>query len=483
TYARASSQYSISSNEQLPWYPPFIAGAVAGLAQSAVVTPLDSLRVRFEVEDMVNGRYHSWWNFARGQISELGLHGLYRGLKLTLTKDVIGYAGFFGLFEWIKNETIDIYRDLVQVACSAKFFDSESQVSRLTSTRIAELRQLLNQEPERIASQGWIAKNSFVVLPVLFLPPVLGKPACVLFAGGIAALAYQAIDYPFERFRTLVYSKVASDEMVQHTIYRHFSGSSKNKPLAPAQTAAETTPYRVAWKLLVENISREYPHPVRSKVLQILLTARYLYRGWLGVSLRSIPAASVGLMVYELLKSSLVGEDSEGADIAPDAVSNEGAATVTCDNSHDDGIAPYENIVLTIPPVSSIVVDALYCHGQRLWKRQIDDVQFQLAQQDTMDGSTTNAVKQAIDSGSAATDVIKNQYEGGLKTWECAIDLLGYLISHRQYIFAAYDSPRVLELGCGTALPSLYLLSNLPNVKVCLQDYNRDVIELITLPN
>ncbi|KAJ2451273.1 hypothetical protein EV183_003727 [Coemansia sp. RSA 2336] len=304
TYARASSQYSISSSERLPWYPPFIAGAMAGLAQSAVATPLDSLRVRFEVEDMVNGRYHSWWNFARGQISELGLHGLYRGLKLTLAKDVIGYAGFFGLFEWIKNETIDIYRDLVQAACSANFFDSESQVSRLTRTRIAELRQLLNQEPERMASQGWIARNSFVVLPVLLLPPVLGKPACVLFAGGLAALAYQAIDYPFERFRTLVYSKVASDEIVQHTVYHHFSGSSKSKPL-PAQTAAEKTPYRVAWRLLVETISREHPHPVRSKAQQLFLAARYLYRGWLGVSLRSIPAASAGLMVYELLKSSL----------------------------------------------------------------------------------------------------------------------------------------------------------------------------------
>ncbi|KAJ1953697.1 hypothetical protein GGI12_005962, partial [Dipsacomyces acuminosporus] len=51
-YARASSQYSINSRESLPWHPPFIAGAAAGLAQSVVATPLDSLRVRFEVEDM-----------------------------------------------------------------------------------------------------------------------------------------------------------------------------------------------------------------------------------------------------------------------------------------------------------------------------------------------------------------------------------------------------------------------------------------------
>ncbi|PIA16623.1 hypothetical protein COEREDRAFT_31647, partial [Coemansia reversa NRRL 1564] len=103
-YARTSSQYSISSCEKLPWYPPFVAGTAAGLAQSAVATPLDSLRVRFEAEDMVSGKYHSWWGFAKGQMAELGPRGLYRGLKLTLAKDAVGYAGFFGLFELLKNE-------------------------------------------------------------------------------------------------------------------------------------------------------------------------------------------------------------------------------------------------------------------------------------------------------------------------------------------------------------------------------------------
>ncbi|KAJ2496025.1 hypothetical protein GGH96_006103 [Coemansia sp. RSA 1972] len=308
-YARASNHYSINSHEHPPWYPPFIAGAAAGFAQSIVATPLDSLRVRFEVKDMVSGRYHSWWGFADGQIADLGLKGLYRGLKLTLVKDVAGYAGFFGLFEWIKNETIDIYRDLVQVACTAELFEPNSDVSRLTRARVAELRQLLNREPDRMENQSWIARNNFVVLPVLLLPPVLGKPACVLFAGGLAALAYQAIDYPFERFRTLVYSEVASSEVVQYTVAQHFTrgNSSKNAPglPSPGQATAEINPYRAAWRSLMDTAVRKHPHPVRSKVFQVILAARYLYRGWLGVSLRSIPAASVGLLVYELLKSSL----------------------------------------------------------------------------------------------------------------------------------------------------------------------------------
>ncbi|KAJ2376722.1 hypothetical protein GGI05_006972, partial [Coemansia sp. RSA 2603] len=178
-YARASSQYSISSHEVLPWHPPFIAGAIAGLAQSVVATPLDSLRMRFEVEDMVSGRYHSWWSFVKGQLAASGWSGLYRGLKLTMMKDVAGYAGFFGLFECIKNETIDLYRDLVRVACTADIINSNSsEIDRLTRARVTELRRLISSEPECIENQGWIIRNHVVILPVLLLPPVLGKPAC-----------------------------------------------------------------------------------------------------------------------------------------------------------------------------------------------------------------------------------------------------------------------------------------------------------------
>ncbi|KAJ2369973.1 hypothetical protein H4S01_000677 [Coemansia sp. RSA 2610] len=164
---------------------------------------------------------------------------------------------------------------------------------------------------------------------------------------------------------------------------------------------------------------------------------------------------------------------------------NHGVAALACveEDTAENIAAPYESIPMSIPRASSIVVGAIFCRGQRLWKRQIDDVQFQLAQQDSLDDDVLDAVKQAMTMGSTATDVIKNQYEGGLKTWECSMDLLAYLIDHCGDLFGAYERPRVLEVGCGTALPSLYLLTYLPNAQVCLQDYNRDVIELITIPN
>ncbi|KAJ1794259.1 hypothetical protein LPJ59_004576 [Coemansia sp. RSA 2399] len=316
-YAQASSRYSIDSREALAWHPPVFAGACAGLAQSIVATPLDSLRIRFEVEDMINGRYHSWWRFAKSQASDVGLKGLYRGLKLTMAKDIAGYAAFFGIFEKIKNETIDMYRDMVQVACAVES-DSLSKrqalnpdIGRFTRSRISELRALLGREPDLIAGQGWIARNPIVIMPVLLLPPVLAKPACILFAGAVAALAYQAIDYPLEQFRAMLYAEVVSGEVMHQTVSRHFpygdSGIGKLQTVARSpRVATKPAPYRTVWRSLVDAALREYPRSVQSAFYKNILAIRHLYRGWLGVALRSIPAASVGLVFYELLKSSVV---------------------------------------------------------------------------------------------------------------------------------------------------------------------------------
>ncbi|KAL1750755.1 hypothetical protein FB107DRAFT_223351 [Schizophyllum commune] len=102
----------------------------------------------------------------------------------------------------------------------------------------------------------------------------------------------------------------------------------------------------------------------------------------------------------------------------------------------------------------------------------------------------------------APSDLVPGLYEGGLKTWECSLDLVDYLdgltpASEGTSAGAAgicnWAGKRVLEIGCGTAIPSLYLLheifqderkpSEVPQTKIALQDYNASVLELTTLPN
>ncbi|KAJ2587100.1 hypothetical protein H4R99_008257 [Coemansia sp. RSA 1722] len=189
-----------------------------------------------------------------------------------------------------------------------------------------------------------------------------------------------------------------------------------------------------------------------------------------------------------------VSEDGENvtcptAPTATPAVDSNGSDAAMCIDQEavaDTNVAvaaPFETIPLHIPKVSSLMVDAIFYRGQRLWKRQIDDVQFQLAQQDSMDGGEDSAVRKAMAEDNHASDVIKGVYEGGLKTWECSIDLLSFLVDRQADLGAALRGMRVLEIGCGTGLPSLHILKTMPDTHVCMQDYNRDVLELVTMPN
>jgi len=90
------------------------------------------------------------------------------------------------------------------------------------------------------------------------------------------------------------------------------------------------------------------------------------------------------------------------------------------------------------------------------------------------------------------SDLVPGVYEGGLKTWECSLDLVDYLEGLQDPELRDVRGKRILELGCGTAIPSLYLLQNMfssdnatrgVETNIHLQDFNSSVLELVTLPN
>ncbi|KAK3829012.1 MAG: hypothetical protein J3Q66DRAFT_277057, partial [Benniella sp.] len=125
-----------------------------------------------------------------------------------------------------------------------------------------------------------------------------------------------------------------------------------------------------------------------------------------------------------------------------------------------------------------------------IYKRNLEDVKFQIAQEDDdletahdEDNKTKDTTKgpggAEILALAGKSDLVKGVYEGGLKTWECALDLVAYLAEQKEN----YDGKKVLELGCGSALPGIYVLTQSNTVKVDLQDYNDQVLQLVTLPN
>nr|SVE77826.1 EOG090X0C09 [Daphnia lumholtzi]SVE78455.1 EOG090X0C09 [Daphnia lumholtzi]SVE79083.1 EOG090X0C09 [Daphnia lumholtzi] len=85
------------------------------------------------------------------------------------------------------------------------------------------------------------------------------------------------------------------------------------------------------------------------------------------------------------------------------------------------------------------------------------------------------SLKTAIEMNS---DVISGVYEGGLKIWECTLDLLDYLNKEP----VPFDGLDVLDLGCGTGLLGMHALRKGAQ-SVHFQDYNAEVLSLCTIPN
>ena len=76
------------------------------------------------------------------------------------------------------------------------------------------------------------------------------------------------------------------------------------------------------------------------------------------------------------------------------------------------------------------------------------------------------------------SDLIPGMYEGGLKVWECAFDLVHYLSE----LECDFTGKSVLELGCGAGLPGIFALTKGAK-NVHFQDYNPEVIDCTTVPN
>jgi len=119
----------------------------------------------------------------------------------------------------------------------------------------------------------------------------------------------------------------------------------------------------------------------------------------------------------------------------------------------------------------------------KLPRRELWDVRVQLMAED--EGSGEGMV------GLGKDDVKTGVYEGGFKSWESSVDVVKELARRREISQVRRDG-RVLELGCGTALPSLavfqWALQNSGSLEdedmsFGLADYNPTVLQMVTLPN
>ncbi|KAL2757599.1 hypothetical protein ACRALDRAFT_1074577 [Sodiomyces alcalophilus JCM 7366] len=125
-------------------------------------------------------------------------------------------------------------------------------------------------------------------------------------------------------------------------------------------------------------------------------------------------------------------------------------------------------------------------------RRELWDVRVQLmAEAETEDSEGGEGPE-----GLGAHDIKTGVYEGGFKSWESSVDLVKVLAAEKHMDMARRRPLRAIELGCGTALPSLAIFQwamkarvesdatgRQPPLFLVLADYNPTVLQLVTLPN
>ncbi|EPS60086.1 hypothetical protein M569_14718, partial [Genlisea aurea] len=80
------------------------------------------------------------------------------------------------------------------------------------------------------------------------------------------------------------------------------------------------------------------------------------------------------------------------------------------------------------------------------------------------------------------SDLVPGKYEGGLKLWECSLDLIAALNSEIHEGILSFTGKRVLELGCGHGLPGIFACLK-GSAAVHFQDFNAEVLRCLTIRN
>ena len=111
--------------------------------------------------------------------------------------------------------------------------------------------------------------------------------------------------------------------------------------------------------------------------------------------------------------------------------------------------------------------EKLSTSGNHIFKRTMEDVKIHLALEDEFDLFNN------------PSDIIPFVYEGGLKTWECSLDLVSFLFKNQHLA----QGKSIIELGCGSALPGITAFTTSLASSLILQDYNHQVLALVSAPN
>ena len=238
------------------------AGFLAGSVQSLFAAPFDALQVRFRTSDLLEGRYKSMWCYAGHKLRSIGVRGIFAGWGLSLLKDSVGAAAFFGTFEVVKSHA---YYEFVT--------------------------QLYGRRTSLVSESAPDATGKAVILPHYALEPMF-----LLLAGVSASVAAQLVQHPLSELQAVHYNRLESLDL----------------------RAQEKPP-------TLRRYYHAYQETLRQckKLAQPGGWRRFLYRDFWPSTIRQVPSTSAGLIAFELVRRKYAFESDEvriskdGFDILP----------------------------------------------------------------------------------------------------------------------------------------------------------------------
>jgi solute carrier family 25 carnitine/acylcarnitine transporter 20/29 len=82
----------------------YIAGGLAGVANSFISGPVEHVRTRMQVQTS-SGEFKSTWDCAKQIYSKYGARGLYLGQSTTMLREWQGYGGYFLVYNLLVQST------------------------------------------------------------------------------------------------------------------------------------------------------------------------------------------------------------------------------------------------------------------------------------------------------------------------------------------------------------------------------------------
>lgn len=243
------------------------AGFIAGAMQSLAAAPLDAIYSRLTTAEMISGKHENLWKYGAHKLKEIGLAGVFAGYAFSLVKESFGFAFYFLTFELIKTRGYNMTYRVISAYRNFRL-GLRGKLSFFSSSEPKVNSEIIKKERLRLTK---ILKSSFVLL-----------------AGASAAFTLLAVQYPLTKVQRIHYNRLEALD-----IYNSSMHPLKKRPFI-----------KVYWNSYLDTLHRIQKNKQTYKLSWLKLA----YKGFARNALTTIPATSVGLLVFEIMRTRLADE-------------------------------------------------------------------------------------------------------------------------------------------------------------------------------